>query len=169
MTLPLSEHFVADATPLMKIESVPGTYTLYKKIFSELHLPAEVADELARGPKLTREAYLKLYDLMDFVTVHRVQINETLQGILGLDRGEAEALSLAKSLGYPLLIEERQGRKVAKANALPFTGNGGLVLYGYAHGKLSKDEALFYLDALLKAQCFTRTLYQGLVETLQGM
>lgn len=169
MTLPLSERFVADATPLMKIESVPGTYTLYKKIFSELHIPGEVADELARGPKLTRKEYLELYQITDFVTVHQVQINASIQGIVGLDKGEAEALSLANSTGYPLLIEERKGRAVAKANAIPFTGNGGLVLYGYTHGKLGKDEAFFYLDVLFKAGCFTRILHQGLVEALKVM
>lgn len=169
MTLSYSERFVSDATPLMKIESIPGTYEMYKKILSELHIPSEVAHELARGPQLTVDEYLKLYDIADFIVIHPVQIDTSIQGIKDLDKGEAEALSLAKMSGYPLLIEERKGRRTAKENGISITGNGGLVLYGYAHEKISKEEALQYLDALFKAGCFKRSLHEGLTNALQQM
>lgn len=166
MTVSYSERFVADATPLMKIETIPGAYNLYKKIFKELYLPLEVANELARGLDISRDEYFKLYDISDFVTVSPINIDQGIIGISELDKGEAEALSLAKSMSYPLLIEERKGRRIAKDNHISFTGNGGLVLYGFRHQKLTQTEALQALSDLHRVGCFKQNLYQKFVSAL---
>lgn len=46
----------------------------------------------------------------------------------GLDAGEAQAIALAKQSGYPVLLDERQGRLAAKREQVDVLGTVGLLL-----------------------------------------
>ena len=55
-----------------------------------------------------------------------------------LDAGEAEAISLALELKADiLLIDEKEGRKIAKRYALPVTGVLGMLVQGKKMNKIS--------------------------------
>lgn len=160
--------FVADSTPLMKIESYPQGYALYKALFDILYIPQAVARELQAGLGMSFEEYTNLYDITDFVQVIRTTVNQSIQGIDGLHRGEAEAISLAHAKQLPLLIEERKGRKIAHENNLKFLGNAGLVLYGYKQGLLSQSVARQHLDKLYAISSFKKSIYDIVLKSIEA-
>ncbi len=54
-----------------------------------------------------------------------------------LDAGESEALSLAKELGAIVLIDERKGRRVAKAHDIPIIGTAAVLVKAKRMGKIA--------------------------------
>ena len=63
--------------------------------------------------------------------------------LLGLDLGELQALLLAREAGPDwVLIDERLGRRVAKAIGLPVKGTVGVLLAAFHAGLVTGPEAL---------------------------
>ena len=59
-----------------------------------------------------------------------------------LDRGESESIALAKKLGFPLIIDERKGRKIAQSLGINIIGLVGILLKLLEKKILSKEEAI---------------------------
>lgn len=149
---------IADTGPinyLIQIDHID----LLPRMFERVALPSAVHAELAnlRAPLPVRRwvtsppAWLEIHDTAG------------LPQVLGLDEGEAAAIALAEALHADLLlIDERDGFRVAKGKGLRVTGtlglldlaaDRGLVDFGQAIKKLEqtsfrRPEAV--LDALLR-------------------
>lgn len=57
-----------------------------------------------------------------------------------MHRGELEALALAMERGLPVLLEDGDALKVAKAAGLKFVGIGGLVLAAVRRGAVGRGD-----------------------------
>jgi len=104
--------------------------------------PRAVTAELchARTPAIVRRW---AGQLPSWVEVQRVDGLPTAHELAGLDRGEWEAIELAKRIeANLLLIDERAGVQVARAQGFTVTGTLGVLVEAARSGLASIDEAL---------------------------
>ena len=159
---------VSDTGPLISLEKVDGGFRFLRLMADKVLVPEAVL--LEAGAKLSDPAgYLAAYGISDLAEVVRgvdVPLVASMPGAKPLHLGELEAISLALERGLPLLIEDGDARKVAKAAGLKFLGIGGLVLAAARRKAVGRDEAVRLLDALLAANRLNKRLRDGLVAEL---
>ena len=61
-----------------------------------------------------------------------------------LDRGEAEAITLALHLKLMLIIDERKGRKAAMVQGIKIVGILGILVENYRRELITMDEVKLY-------------------------
>lgn len=122
---------IADTTPLSVFLRI-GRIDLVQSLVRTLYVPEAVAVELDRGQKL----FGQWREQMPFAQVIRVEPSPLLVLLKSeLDIGEAEAIALAvERKGELLLIDEAQGRTVARRLSLDVIGSVGLVLLAKKRG-----------------------------------
>ena len=89
-------------------------------LFGSVVVPRGVYEEYAAAHPGVRPPWL---------TVERVQ--HVHPGTLLLDRGEAEAITLAHGLGVDLIIDERKGRQTATALGIHMVGTAAVLAQAY--------------------------------------
>lgn len=113
---------VSDNSPLNILVRV-GCVEVLRQLFGEVVIPTKVAREMAHeaAPTVVREF------INDPPPWLKVQGPSKLLTLPDLDPGELAAISLAKELAVPLLIDERLGRQIAKAQGLEIIGAIGVL------------------------------------------
>jgi predicted nucleic acid-binding protein len=110
---------VSDTSPLNYLILIDSVDVL-PNLFQEVHVPAKIVEELQRSRApisvrawaATPPPWLRVTDP-----------TTNLEASIRLDPGEAQAIALANELGADLvLIDERKGRRVAKALGLKAIG-----------------------------------------------
>ncbi|WP_162890541.1 hypothetical protein [Salinibacter ruber] len=99
---------VSDTGPLISLESLPTGFQWIRSVLDRLIIPPTVLDEAAH-PYEERQAFLEEAGLRRLIDVRRPETRSKADPGSGwhvLDEGEQEAISLARELEYPLLIEE---------------------------------------------------------------
>ncbi|WP_265594345.1 DUF3368 domain-containing protein [Haloferula sp. BvORR071] len=141
---------MSDTSPLTALLTV-GEAELLPKLFNEVVIPEAVRTELLRNHA----------DLPGWLRVEAV-VNpaEAMRMTEVVDKGEAEAIELAKELGADrLLIDERKGRALAAQEGVPVIGLLGVLLLAKRQDLISSARALLdrleseagmYLSAELK-------------------
>jgi predicted nucleic acid-binding protein len=112
---------------------------LLKQQFREIIIPNAVVTELRINENLPGSQQLPEALEAGWITAEQVE-NEAFVQLLrqDLDRGEAEAIALAIQLKADwVLLDERDGRKVAITLGLNITGILGIILRGWREGELS--------------------------------
>lgn len=118
---------VADASPLIGLSQI-GQLNLLNRLFKEIVLPPAIVEECTLhshkpGAKIIQtaidESKLKIFN-------NTITPIKNLSAVLG--PGEIEAISLAKQLTVPLLIDERLGRIAAKHHDAAVIGTCGILL-----------------------------------------
>lgn len=110
---------VSDTSPLTALLAV-GEEELLLSLFEEVVIPEAVRDELLRGHEEIPH-WLRVIQVTNQSEVTRFR--------LSVDKGEAEAIELAKELSAErLLIDERKGRYLAQCEGVPLIGLVGVVL-----------------------------------------
>lgn len=110
---------VSNTSPLSALLAI-GAADLLTQLFGEVVVPTAVHDELNRShphlpPWLRVESVKNLDQVIQFARI--------------VDRGEAEAIALAKELRADLLLmDERKGRRLAAREGIPVIGLLGVVL-----------------------------------------
>ncbi|MCB0518688.1 MAG: DUF3368 domain-containing protein [Lewinellaceae bacterium] len=105
---------VSDTSPISSLIRI-GRLDLLKDIFQKVVIPSEVHKELLEMKNFGWD--LSIFENADWIET-RVPSDTILlsQVIVELDRGEAEAITLAKELNANyLLIDERKGWDMAKS------------------------------------------------------
>lgn len=142
-----SEFVVADTSPLLNL-SLIDRLDLLESQFSAITIPVQVWQELTDGEK----GMDALYQLRDeeFLTVVEVEQSDLFVEILHeLDRGETAAICYAIAEDADLiLLDEKDGRQVARRHGLDVTGVIGVLLRAAATENLKLKREL---DALRDA------------------
>ena len=113
---------ISDTSCLIALFDI-GELELLRKIFEEVCVTPEVEREF--NPQLP-----------DWISVREVK-NKALEAEFGkiVDPGEASAVALALEIpNSRLLLDDKQGRKLAASYQLPFIGTLGLMLEAKAKG-----------------------------------
>jgi predicted nucleic acid-binding protein len=110
---------VSDTSPLNYLVLIEAIEIL-PRLFLEVHAPTQVVMELnnQRTPEVVRR-----WAQTPPKWLHVSTPLTTLPSLVGLDLGEAQAISLAQELGAKaVLIDERKGRRVAQQRGLDAVG-----------------------------------------------
>ena len=126
---------VSDATTLIVLDSLDRFDLL--KVFNTIYIPKNVFEEVSIKAKSKIEFS---YEIIE----HKDELYSDLLTIL--DKGEAEAIALAKAKSLPLIIDEKKGRSVAKRFGLVYIGFLGLLCKNIRENNISKKEALEVLQ-----------------------
>lgn len=129
---------VSDTSPIISLMKADSLWVL-EKIFSEIIIPREVYRELITDTRFADEieviknsTFIRIKDAANHKLVN--EINKTL------DKGESEAIALAKELNMGLLIDEASGRKVAKEYNLEIIGTIGVLGVAYKNNWMSEPQ-----------------------------
>jgi predicted nucleic acid-binding protein len=132
---------VADTTPIRYLVEVGYEYLL-PRLFTKVWIPGAVASELAqeRTPVVIRQW---AQQLPSWIEVRKIDGPPSAHELAGLDRGEWEAIELARELQADLLlIDERAGARVAREQGFTVTGTLGVLVEASRSKLISIDEAL---------------------------
>lgn len=119
---------VSDTSPITNLLQI-GRADLLEHLYSEVLIPEAVRNELSR-------LHPSLPGFFQCKSVKNIREVERL--LKDIDPGEAEAIVLAKELQADLLlIDELEGRAVARREGVPFIGLMGVLLEGKEAGLIS--------------------------------
>lgn len=128
---------VSNTSPVLNL-AIIGQLSLLREQFGEIWIPAAVLEELRveedlPGSQAVGEAleagWLRVEEVKDQALAQVLQRD--------LDRGEAEAIVLAVQVkAERVLLDEREGRRVAKSLGLEVAGVLGVLLRARREGKL---------------------------------
>ncbi len=140
------KSIVSDTTTLIILGKL-DRYDLLANLFSKIYLPQEVIQEVS---KKTDGVYEKITknSLFETKKITDIALFTLLYGIL--DKGESQAIVLAKELELILLIDEKKGRNIAKNMGLDIIGLIGILILNVKKEHISKKEAIVILEDIKK-------------------
>jgi uncharacterized protein len=139
---------VINATPLIAL-AILGRLDLLRRLFKKVIVPTAVYEEVVlRGSGRVGAQLVSDADWLDIQTPTTATTIEPL--LLGLDEGEMQVLLLAREV-IPdwVLLDEKLGRRVAKALGLPVKGTLGVLLTAVLAELMTKEQGLEALETLL--------------------
>jgi len=128
---------VSNTSPVLNL-AIVDQLELLRRQFNEILIPIAVSEELKVGEERPGSQAIRAAISLGWMKTQEVS-NEPLAQLLKqtLDRGEAEAIALAIELKANwVLLDEREGRKVAKSLGLQVTGILGVLLRAKQIGEL---------------------------------
>ena len=145
--MPSSGLVVSDTSPLLNLALI-GRLDLLRTQFADVTVPRRVWDELTEG----EEGLDPLREMRnnDFLSIVEVEYSDLFVEVFHeLDLGETAAICYAVEHDADLvLLDERDGRRVARRHDLEVTGVIGILLRG---AKTDEVELEQELDALREA------------------
>lgn len=137
-------NVVSNSTPIISLSMI-GQITLLPQLFGIIHIPREIYRELkskkAPGHHEVNASYFQVKDIQGTSYIGFL-LHE-------LDRGEAEAIMLAKELqADTLIIDERTGYRLAKAQGLHVIGTLTVLLMAKNQGLIASVKPL--LDDMIQ-------------------
>ncbi|WP_420455793.1 DUF3368 domain-containing protein [Rubrivirga sp.] len=126
----MSPLVVTDTSCLIALSGV-GRLGLLPALFTDVVAPHAVVAEYEPKASAPLPGWLREVEVADRAGVRRLLLR-------GLDWGESEAITLARSLpGALLLADERRGRRAAAGFGLPILETAGLLLTAKREGRLA--------------------------------
>ncbi len=127
---------VADAGPLIGLARARAL-NLLELLYRDVLIPPAVEAELQLDSSLPGAAALNAAVAAGWLRVADVPSTSNVAALEKLlDLGEAQAISLAEDRSLRLLIDERQGRRVAARRGVVVIGTGAVLLAAKAAGYL---------------------------------
>jgi predicted nucleic acid-binding protein len=116
---------VSDTSPIRALHHL-GLLNLLPDLFEEIVIPPRVLQELESPRRRFSPVQLAAYPWLKLRSpANRAQVQELLKEV---DLGEAEAIALAVELHAEVLIDEAEGREVAKRIGLSLVGALGILV-----------------------------------------
>lgn len=126
-----------------------GRLDLITSLHPRVLIPPAVFAEVTRGGTgaliLSQATWLTVQAPNDVEAVSR------LRRVVKLDPGESEAIVLAGELGARLILDEYEGRQIARARRIPFMGTIGVIVEAARAGHLSADDVEPLLRQMVRA------------------
>jgi len=152
---------VCNSTPIISLATI-GQLALLPQLFGTIHIPREVHRELtsksAPGSQEIDAPYFLVKDVQGTAYI----------GFLlhDLDRGEAEAIILAKEIqADALIIDERTGYKFAQAQGLHVIGTLTVLLMAKNQGLIASVKPL--LDAMIqRGRWYSQFVYDNFLNKI---
>ena len=121
---------VANSTPLIALARI-GRLNILQEMFGAIHIPQAVYNEVATdSKKRSGSSEVEQYAWINKVDIARSDLLEFL--MLTVDAGEAEAIALAREIKADLLlIDDKEGRRIADSVGQAIAGTIGLLLRYY--------------------------------------
>jgi predicted nucleic acid-binding protein len=153
---------VSNTSPLLNL-AIIDQLDLLRRQFGEILIPKAVLEELRVEEILPGSDHLGEALVAGWLQVREVN-NPSLVQLLqrDLDRGESEAIALALLLDADwIILDERDGRRIAKSFGLQVTGILGVVIRASRNGQISslplvinqlREEAGFHIAQNLLSQ-----------------
>lgn len=154
---------VSDTTPLISLLKV-DKLDLLEKLFSTVHIPRGVFNELTAKPEFANEA--EKIRSSTFITIHDVdsQAVNLLRKATQLDLGESEAIVLADALDADLtLLDDGNARRIAQLEGMTITGTVGILQKSYQEGFITADDVRKCVEILRTSR---RYISNALLNTL---
>ena len=158
---------VSNTSPLLNL-AIIDRLILVKQQFGKIVIPNEVLTELKIDENLPGSQQLREAIASGWITSQQVK-DRALVKLLrrDLDRGESEAIALATQLNATwLLLDERDGRKIARTLGSKITGVLGIILKGWHKGEVEsvkelierlRTKANFHVSPKLEQQILLET------------
>ena len=155
---------VSNTSPLTNLAAI-GQFELLRSLYTQVHIPIGVWNELNASAQKW-PGCLEVMEAADWVSCLTVQ-NQDLVTTLrqDLDYGEAESIALGLELEADLiLLDEKEGRRMAKRLGLKKVGVAGILLEAKVSGLIEnvqphlnalRQKAGFYLDEVLYQSILT--------------
>jgi len=127
---------VCNTSPLILLAKIGRLETMIR-LYNEPMIPKAVEDELGAKPGKEND------QVQEFLKQGKLQLRHVSKRILAripadLGRGEREAIALASQAGADLVIlDDEQGRLVAREKGLPVTGTLGVLIEAKERGFIS--------------------------------
>ena len=133
---------VSDTSPLNYLIQT-GHVDVLPALFDRILVPFAVYNELAHelAPAVVRGW---LSHTPDWFEVGEIYLQ---QGVSEIDRGEAEAIEMARSLGVLVLLDDKRGREFAMRQGVLAIGTIGIIDRAGRRGLLSFADAIRQLEA----------------------
>lgn len=131
------QSIVSDTTTLIILGKL-SRYDLLENLFSKIYIPKEVIKEIGIKSDGVYEEIEK-NSLFEIKEINDISLLDLLEGIL--DKGESQAIVLAKELNLILLIDEKKGRNVAKDMGLDIIGLLGILIINVKKNLITSKEA----------------------------
>ena len=129
---------VSNTSPVLNLAIVDQLSLIHEQ-FGDLWVPTGVLKEMRIDEPLPGAPAMKAALEAGWLRIEEAR-DQTLVQVLerDLDRGEAEAIVLALQMkAKPVLLDEREGRLIAKSLGLKVTGVLGILLRARWEGKVS--------------------------------
>lgn len=128
---------ISDSTTLIILLDLERI-ELLSNIFTKVYVPQSVFEEVT---------FINHSALPEFMEVIEVEQEELLENLLLLlDKGESEAIVLAKQQNMPLIIDEKKGRKIASNLKINIIGLLGIIYLNIKKNHIQEDEAKDFLQ-----------------------
>ena len=136
------QSIVSDTTTLIILGKLKR-YDLLENLFSKIYIPKEVIKEISiKSDGIYEE--IEKNSLFETKEINDISLLNLLEGIL--DKGESQAIVLAKELNLILLIDEKKGRNIAKDMGLNIIGLLGVLILNIKKNLITNKEALILLE-----------------------
>ncbi|MCB0022862.1 MAG: DUF3368 domain-containing protein [Caldilinea sp.] len=137
---------VVDAGPLMVLAKL-NLLHLLKHLYGEIIVAEAVYREVIDDG--IRQGYPDAATLYQYFQHEGWQFTHSpatshLGPTAHLDRGEQESIVLAAERGVTLLIDEEEGRTIARSLGLTIRGTLGVLIAAYRAGLIDSDQLRFY-------------------------
>ncbi len=143
---------VSNSTVLIYLAKI-GKLSMLKKLFTEIMIPGEVFNEVVIKGK--EQSHVDAFIIESAVEEGWIMVKdiETMEEVnmFGIHSGEAQAISLARSLGVPVLLDQTHARIAAKALGLKPRGTIFVLAAALRKRLLTYEEYIDSLEELVKA------------------
>jgi predicted nucleic acid-binding protein len=148
---------IADSSPLIIVTKI-SKLSLLRKLYGSVLIPGAVFNEVViEGKRLQKAGVEEIESALQAgwlktVSLTRGQLTRAEQyRLVGrVDKGEAEAISLAVSRKLLIVVDDKNARQLANTLELKFQGTAAVLMEAYISRLLSKKEFIENLRELGK-------------------
>ncbi|ELR97534.1 DUF3368 domain-containing protein [Gloeocapsa sp. PCC 73106] len=144
---------VSNTSPILNL-AIVDQLSLLRQQFGRIQIPSAVLDELKMDEERPGSQRIRIAITQGWIQVQSVSDVSLIRLLRQtLDKGESEAIALALEIQAQwTILDEHDGRKIAKSLGLQVTGILGILIRAKQTGELSSLETI--MDQLIKEAGF---------------